>query len=62
MEVQEGKQAVFTVTSDEKKSGMARFINDKDGEVAANCRMKNVTDDQGRNHCIFRAIHPILYV
>ena len=46
MEVQEGKQAVFIHTSDEKNSGIARFINDKDKAVAANCRMKKVTDDQ----------------
>ena len=30
MELQEWKQAVFIDTSDEKNSGMARFINDKD--------------------------------
>ena len=49
MEVQEGKQAVFIDTSDEKNSGMARLINDKDRTVAVNCRMKKVTDRQGRN-------------
>ena len=59
MELQEGKQAVFIDTSDEKNSGMARFINDKDRAVAANCRMKKVTDDQGRNHYIFLATRPI---
>ena len=59
MELQEGKQAVFIDTSDEKNSGMARLINDKDRAVAANCRMKKVTDDQGRNHCTFLAIRPI---
>ena len=59
MEVQEGKQAVFIDTSDEKNSGMARFINDKDRTVGVNCRMKKVTDDQGRNHCIFLATRPI---
>ena len=59
MELQEGKQAVFIDTSDEKNSGMARFINDKDRAVAANCRMKKVTDDEGRNHCIFLASRPI---
>ena len=59
MELQEGKQAVFTDTSDEKNSGMARSINDKDIAVAANCRMKKVTDGQGRNHCIFLATRPI---
>ena len=48
MELQEGKQAVFIDTSDEKNSGMARFINDKDRAVAANCRRKKVTDDKGR--------------
>ena len=36
MELQEGKRAVFIDTSDEKNSGMARFINDKDRAVAAN--------------------------
>ena len=56
---QEGKQAVFIDTSDEKNSGMARFINDKDRAVAANCRMKKVSVDQGRNHCIFLATRPI---
>ena len=40
MELQEGKQAVFIDTSDEKNSGMARFINDKDRAKAANCRMR----------------------
>ena len=59
MELQEGKQAVFIDTSDEKSSGMARFINDKNRAVAANCRMKKVTDDEGRNHCIFLATRPI---
>ena len=62
MELKEGKQAVFIDTSDEKNSGMARFINDRDRAVAANCRMKKmkkVTDDQGRNHCIFLATRPI---
>ena len=59
MELQEGKQAVFIDTSDEKNSGIARFINDKDRAVAANCRMKKVNDDQGRNHCIFLATRPI---
>ena len=44
MELQEGKQAVLIDTSDDKNSGMARFINDKDRAVAANCRMKKVTD------------------
>ena len=39
MELQEGKQAVFIDTSDERSSGMARFINDKDRAVAANCRI-----------------------
>ena len=42
MEVQEGKQAVFIDTSDEKNSRMARFINDKDRTVGVNCRMKKV--------------------
>ena len=59
MELQKGKQAVFIDTSDEKNAGMARFSNDKDRAVAANCRMKKVTDDQGRNHCIFLATRPI---
>ena len=59
MELQEVKQAVLIDTSDEKNSGMARFINDKARAVAANCRMKKVTDDQGRNHCIFMATRPI---
>ena len=59
MELQEGNQAVFIDTSDEKNSGMAQFINDKDRAVAANCRMKKVTDDEGRNHCIFLATRPI---
>ena len=59
MELQEGKQAVFIDTSDEKNSAMARFINDKDRALAANCRMKKVTDDEGRNHCIFLATRPI---
>ena len=49
MEVQEGNQAVFIDTSDEKNPEMARFFNDKDRGVAANCRKKKVTDDQGRN-------------
>ena len=48
MELQERKQAVFIDISDEKNSGMARFINDKDRAVAANCRRKKVTDDKGR--------------
>ena len=55
MELQAGKQAVLIDTSDGKNSGMARFINDKDRAVAANCRMKKVTDDKGRDHCIFLA-------
>ena len=55
MELQEGKQVVFVDTSEEKNSRLARFINDKDRAVAANCLMKKVTDDQGRNHCIFLA-------
>ena len=59
MELQEGKQAVFIDTSDEKNSGKARFINDKDRAVAANCRMKKVTDDQGGNHFIFLASRSI---
>ena len=59
MELQEGKQAVFIETSDEKNSRTTRFINDKDKAVAANCRMKKVTDDQGRTHCIFLATRPI---
>ena len=44
MELQEGKRAVFIDTSDEKTSGMARFINDKDKAVAANCRMKKIAE------------------
>ena len=59
MEVQELKQAVFIDTVDEKNSGKAQFINDKYRAVAANCRMKNVTDDQSRNHCIFPAVRQI---
>ena len=59
MELQEGKQAAFIDTSDEENSGMSRFINDKDRAVAANCRMKKVTDDQGRSHCIFLETRPI---
>ena len=59
MELQEGKQAVFIDTSDEKNSGMAQFINVKDRAVAANCRMKKVTDDHGRNDCIFLVTRPI---
>ena len=47
MEVQEGKDTVFIDTSDETNSGLARFINDKDKSVAANCRMKKVHDDDG---------------
>ena len=59
-ELQEGKQTVISIdTSDEMNSRMARFINDKDRAVAANCRMKKVTDDQGRNHCIFLATRTI---
>ena len=59
MELQVRKQAVLIDTSEEKNSGMARFINDKDRAVAANCRMKKVTDDEGRNHCIFLVTCPI---
>ena len=59
MELHEEKQALFIDTSDEKSSGMARFINDKNRAAAANCRMKKVTDDEGRNHCIFLATRPI---
>ena len=60
MEVQEGKDRVFIDTSDETNSGLARFINDKDRSIAANCRMKKVHDDQGRPHCIFLATRVIL--
>ena len=60
MEVQEGKDTVFIDTSDETNSGLARFINDKDKSVAANCRMKKVHDDHGRPHCIFLATRVIL--
>ena len=60
MEVQEGKDTVFIDTSDETNSGLARFINDKDKSVAANCRMKKVHDDEGRPHCIFLATRVIL--
>ena len=56
MEMQERKQAVFIDTSDEKHSAMARFINYKGRLVAANCRMKKVTGDQGRNHCFFLTV------
>ena len=59
MELQEGKPAVFIDTSDKKNSVMARFINDKDRVVAANCRMTKVSVDQGRNRCIFLATRPI---
>ena len=51
IEVQEGTHAVFIDTCDEKDSGMVRFISDKDRSVDANCRMTEVTDDQGRNTC-----------
>ena len=60
MEVQEGKDTVFIDTSDETNSGLARFINDKDKSVAANCRMKKFHDDEGRPHCIFLATRVIL--
>ena len=43
MEVQEGKDTVFIDTSDETNSGLARFINDKDKSVAANCRKRFMT-------------------
>ena len=59
MEVQEGKDRVFIDTSDETNSGLARFINDKDRSIAANCRMKKVHDDQGRPLCIFLATRVI---
>ena len=61
MEVQEGKDTVFIDTSDETNSGLAKFFNDKDKSVAANCRMKKLHGDEGIPHCIFlatRVIHP----
>ena len=51
LEVQKGKEVVFLDKLDEKNSGVARLINDKVREVAANCWMKNITDDQDRSLC-----------
>ena len=54
------KLVLLEMTSDETNSGLARFINDKDKSVAANCRMKKVQDDEGRPHCIFLSTRVIL--
>ena len=60
IEVQDGKDTVFIDNFDETNSDLARFINDKDKSVAANCRMKKVHDDEGRPQCIVLAISVIL--